>query len=146
MGNPFKKLSKKMGLLSEFEEHLDEARKGKDVDCFYIDALEETWDTVKTWTGCKTLLKDYKRILGTKGVHRNTPWWEKLLFIIYTLYSYFIGFFGIVAILVFIIAAFKIEFIIWLRERAKVKRRKKEVNRIMEKKKQGYDSPSWREE
>jgi hypothetical protein len=62
------------------------------------------------------------------------------------MYAYLLGFFGLVSAVAFMILAFKIEFVVWLRERAKVNRRKKAVQYIMEKKKQGYDSPSWREE
>jgi Ca2+-dependent lipid-binding protein len=145
MRNPFKELYKKRSIFAEFSEHLDEAKSDKS-ECYFIDALEDTFEAIKTFTGCKKLLTDFRRNLGLKGAHQRTPWWEKVLFIIYTMYAYLLGFFGLVSAVAFMILAFKIEFVVWLRERAKVNRRKKAVQYIMEKKKQGYDSPSWREE
>ncbi|MCK4975358.1 MAG: hypothetical protein KAS36_00335 [Anaerolineales bacterium] len=145
MRNPFKKLSKKVSIFAEFSEHLDEAT-GSDCDCYYVDALEEIFKASKKWSSCKALLKDFKRNLGIKGSHRRTPWWEKVLFVTYTICAYLLGMVGVIAALLFMFVTFKIEFIIWLRERAKINRRKKAVQYIMDKKKQGYDSPSWRDE
>jgi len=142
MKNPFKKLG---SIFAEFSDHLDEAKSDKS-EAYFIDALEDLFESLKTFTGCKDLLKDYKRNLGLKGVHQRTPWWEKVLFIIYTAWAYLLGLVGLLAALLFMLMAFKIEFVIWLRERAKVKRRKKAVQDIMEKKKQGYNSPSWTDE
>jgi len=143
MRNPFKQLFKKTSIFTEFGQHLAETSKG---ESYFIDTLEDLLESLKTFTGCKDLLKDYKRNLGLKGAHQQTPWWEKILFIIYTAWAYSLGLVGLLAALLFMIVAFKIEFIIWLRERAKVKRRKKAVQEIMEKKKQGYNSPSWTDE
>ncbi len=145
MKNPFKNLYK-VSIFREFGEHLDGVGDDEGCTCCYFDILEELCDTLSTWTGWKLFFKDYKRILGVKGVHRNTPWWEKVLLVLYTAYSYSIGLVGLVAILVLAIMTFKIEFVIWLRERAKINRRKKAVQYIMDKKKQGYDSPSWKDE
>jgi len=144
MKNPFKRFSK-ISIFREFGEHL-ESTSDSECDCYYVDALEELWGSFKSWSTCKALFKDFKKNLGLKGVHKHTPWWEKVLFTIYTLYAYALGIVGIIAVLLFMIVTFKIEFIIWLRERAKVKRRKKAVQHIMDKKKQGYNSPSWRDE
>jgi hypothetical protein len=141
MKNPFKKLG---SIFAEFSDHLDEAKSNKS-EAYFIDALEDLFESLKTFTGCKDLLKDYKKNLGLKGAHQRTPWWEKVLFIIYTLWAYSLGLVGLLAALLFMLMAFKIEFVIWLRERAKVNRRKKAVQDIMEKKKQGYDSPAWKD-
>jgi len=142
MKNPFKKIG---SIIGEFSDHLDDAKSDK-TEAYFIDALEDLFESLKTFTGCKDLLKDYKRNLGLKGVHQRTPWWEKVLFVIYTAWAYLLGFVGLLAALLFMLMAFMIEFVIWLRERAKVNRRKRAVQAIMEKKKQGYNSPSWRDE
>lgn len=141
MKNPFKKIG---SIIGEFSDHLDDAKSDK-TEAYFIDALEDLFESLKTFTGCKDLLKDYKRNLGLKGAHQRTPWWEKVLFVIYTAWAYLLGFVGLLAALLFMLMAFKIEFVIWLRERAKVNRRKKAVQDIMEKKKQGYNSPSWKD-
>ena len=144
MKNPFKKLSK-ISILRDFGEHLDEVGNNSGCGCCYFDTLEELCKALKTWTGWKNTFKDFKKIIGIKGAHQHTPWWEKVLFASYTVYAYVLGLVGVVAIFTLALVTFKIEFVIWLRERAKVSRRKKAVQRIMEKKKQGYDSPAWKD-